>query len=306
MSYEKLRSTLAVVLGTAYKTQEDELNAILPETEEDFDESKFKDGFLQLDKDRITTIKAKGSEKFDQGYNKAKSEVLTAFEKELKEQFSIDEDDLQGIELVSKIVSVAEEKAGKKPSKLTLEEIKKLPEVIQLLTERENAFKTEKKELEDGYNQKIAEFGKKETFNRVSKKALSIMDGLNLVLSEDPTKASNQKNVILNALKDFDYQDNEAKDDFIVLKDGKRHEDEHGHGVVFESLVKNLSLNYYDQRQADDRSTPPGQDDKGHKGKFSVKNLPKTEAEYAKFMTDTSIPIEDRMAVKEAYQAPSS
>src|SRR5690606_4041483 len=110
MSYTKLRQTLADSLATAYQLPEDDIATILPEKEEDFKEADFKSKFLDLDKDRIQTINQKGKEKFEQGYNKAKKEERINFEKEIREQFNIEDDDLIGIDLVKK---VAEINAGK-------------------------------------------------------------------------------------------------------------------------------------------------------------------------------------------------
>ena len=90
MSYAKLRQQLAEGLKTAYKISEDDIANILPENEADFNESTFLTSFLEQDKNRIEAINLKGKEKFEQGFSKAKKEVLQGFEKDIRESFGID------------------------------------------------------------------------------------------------------------------------------------------------------------------------------------------------------------------------
>lgn len=298
MSYAKLRQTLAEGLGTAYKIPEDDIANILPENEEDFKSESFLESFLDFDKSRVETIGQKGKDKFEQGYSKAKKEVLTSYEKDIRDAFNIDEDDLVGIDLVKRVVEINSKKNKGDASKLTAEELKSHPAVINLLTEREKAFKTEKEQLEQQYDTKIKEFGRKELFGKVSSRALSILDELNPVLSEDPTRAKNQRNFLIREIEALDYQ---TSDDggFIPLKDGKRLEDAHGHGITFDEFVKNKAKGLYDFKQAPDRDTPPaggGQGGGGGAQKF------KSEAEYAKYLSDSSIPLEDRKKAQEEWK----
>ena len=165
---------------------------------------------------------------------------MDAFEKELKERFNIDEDDLIGIDLVEKIVETNSKKTKSDPSKLTVEELKGHPAVISLLTEKDKSFKDREKEIMKEFDDFKKGIERKETFNDVSKRALAILDGLNPILSEDKNKANNQRNILINELQKLDYQPD--GDSYIPLENGKRLEDGHGHGISFENLVKNLSL----------------------------------------------------------------
>jgi len=126
---------------------------------------------------------------------------------------------------------------------------------------------------------------------------MSFFDSLNPVLSTDPVKAQNQKNILIDALASFEYQKtNEGT--FIPLREGKRIEDAHGHGVTLDDHVKGIAEKFFDFKKADDRSTPPaGGGGSGTSGQYK----PKDEAEYAKLMTDRSIPLEDRQAIKKAW-----
>ncbi len=295
MSYTKLRQQLAEGLKTAYKISEDDIATILPEKEEDFKEGEFLTSFLEQDKNRVEAINQKGKDKFEQGYSKGKKEVLSSFETEIKEHFNIDDDDLIGIDLVKKVVESNSQKSKSDPTKLTEEELKSHPSVIKMLSEKEKTWKEEKKQLEEGFAEKLGQFNKEKVFNTVSKRALTFFEAMNPVLSADPVKAQNQKNILLEQIKGFEFQ--EDGDDFIPLKDGKRIEDQHGHGISFESLVKDTAKQWFDFKQADDRSNPNppggGGTGSGHK--------PKTVEEYSKMVTNRDIPLEERQKIKEEW-----
>lgn len=295
MSYTKLRTKLAEGLKTAYKLSEDDIVTILPEKEDDFKEDEFLTHFLAKDKERIETINLKGKEKFEQGYSKAKKEERSAFEQEIKQHFNIDDDDLIGLELVKKVAESNSKKDNSDPSKLTEDQLKAHPAVIKMLSEREKAFKQEKEKIESDFNSKLNAFNRDKVFNSVSKKALSIFEAMNPVLSTDPVKAQNQKNILLDRIKNYDYQEDE--NDFIPLKEGKRLEDGHGHGISFESLVKEQAKQLFDFKQADPRENP---DPPGDGGGGSTRK-PKNAEEYAKMVTDRSIPLEERQKIKEEW-----
>lgn len=297
MSYTKLRETLAEGLGTAYKIQEDDIANILPENEADFKADDFKTFFLEKDKERVETLGLKGKDKFEQGYSKAKKESLTGFEKEIKEAFNIDEDDLIGIDLVKKVVELNSKKNSSDPSKLTEEQLLKHPSVIALLSKKEQDFTKRETELKTTFEDYKNEFERKETFRDVSKRALAIFNDMNPILSEDANKAENQRKDFVAKLKGYDFQ--KDGENYIPLKEGKRLEDAHGHGVSFDDFVKNNANLYYDFKKTDDRSNPPGPDSRNNNPsnhKF------KTEQDYAKYVTDTSIPKEDRDKAREEWK----
>ncbi len=301
MSYTHLKKTLAEVLETAYQVPEEDIAELLPEQEEEFKADAFKNKFLELDKERIQTINQKGKDKFDQGYNKATKEALTGFEQKVKEEFSIEDDDIQGLDLIKKIVESSSKTSKADVSKLTEDELKSHPAVIKILNDKDKTWKEKEQELQEEYDTKISTFQKKERFGKVSKKALQILDSMNPVLSSDPNRAANQKNILIEKLQQFDYQ--EENDSFTPLKDGKRLENDHGHGIGFEQMVKDTATKYFDFKKADDRDNPPPGGDGGSGGSSRT---PKNEAEYAKIMSDRSIPIEERKEIRDAWSKQDS
>jgi len=300
MSYTALRQQLAEALGTAYQIPEDDIATILPQEEEKFNESEFKTKFLELDRERIATINQKGKEKFEQGYSKAKKEERSGYEQEIKEEFGIDDTNLIGIDLMKKVVELNASKSKADPSKLSEDELKAHPSVIKLLNDKDKTFQTREQELQKEFDTKLTGFQKENRFGKVSKHALSILDGLNPVLSKDPVRAANQRSILLNDLQSNDYQ--EEGESFIPLdKDGKRLENGHGHGITFEQLVKSKAEKFFDFKQAEDRGTPPPGG--GDPGKHLA---PKTEQEYAKVITDNSIPLEERKQIKADWEKAKS
>ena len=300
MSYTALRKQLADSLRTAYQLEEDDIATILPEKEDEFKESEFKSKFLELDRDRIATINQKGKEKFEQGYSKAKKEVLSDLEQDIRDEFSIEDDELRGIDLVKKVAEVNGKKSKADPSKLSEDELKAHPSVIKLLNDKDKTFKTREQEIKEEYETKLSSFQKDKQFNDISKKALSIFEQMNPVLSKDPERAANQKSILLNDLKGINFQ--EDGDSLIPLdKEGNRLEDKHGHGINFEQLVKSRAEKYYDFKQADQRDSPPA----GGGQEGGDPRVPKNQEEYARMITDKSIPLEERQKMKEDYKAQS-
>lgn len=296
MSYTQLLKSVAEGLKTAYQLSEDDIANILPEKEEDFKAETFTAKFLELDKDRIQTIHMKGKDKFDQGYGKAKKEALTVYENEIRSTFGIDEEDLQGIDLVNKVIEINSAKTKGDASKLTEDELKSHPSVIKILNEKDRAFKEQEQLIKSEFEQKLQGLNKAQLFGKVSKKGLSILDSMNPVLSQDPVRATNQKNWLIRELEQYDFQD--EGNHFIPLKDGKRVEDGHGHGVNYEQLVQNIAKGLYDFKQADDRSAPPAGGGSGGGG--AVPKF-KNEAEYAAFVTNSDNSLEDRQRAREDW-----
>ncbi|AVR47253.1 hypothetical protein C7S20_19455 [Christiangramia fulva] len=290
---------MAEGLRTAYQLEEDDIATILPEEEDKFNGEEFNKQFLQFDRDRIQKINQKGKEKFEQGYSKAKKEVLDQLETEARERFGVEDDELRGIDLIDHIVEINSKKSKADPTKLTEEQIKSHPSVIKLLNEKEKSFKTREEELKTEYDTKLNNFQKERTFSAVEKKALAIFDKMNPVLSSDPERAANQKSILINDLKGLDYQ--EDGDTYIPLQEGKRLEDPHGNGVSFEKLVQSRAARYFDFKKAEERDTPPaGGGDGGATG------FPKTEAEYAKIVNDQNIPLEERLEIKKKWNEAKS
>lgn len=202
------------------------------------------------------------SSKFDQGYNKGKSESLSAFEKSFKDKFEF-ESEKSGVELIEEYVESVRAKAGTK--EITDDDVKK----HKLFLDRDAQYRADLKKAKDDaaaeLNKVQATYKQEKTFAEVQKKALEILDSKKPILSSDATKAQRQKLLLLNDLKGFTFDIQGEGDDarIVVMKDGKVYEDNLGHAIEFDTLVNEKSDLYYDFEAADNRSAAGNPNNKG-------------------------------------------
>ncbi len=162
--------------------------------------------------------------------------------------------------------------------------------------EKEDAIKIESEKLVAFQT----ELQKKEVFAKVSSHAMEIFNTLKPVLSQDPAKAKNQMQDFADKLKSYEYDI--QGEQVIVLKDGKILEDNHGHRVPFEKVVKETAERYYDFHQVDPKKSPSNNGDDKNKGnKGPVLEAPKNSADYFKTLADSSIPANVRTEYREKY-----
>lgn len=268
--------------------------------------SLYKDGGTELlpealdilktkDVERVKKLKPNTQEFIDNGYKKAQSEIMSKLEKEFREKTGFNSEK-KGIDL---FVEYAESKI--QSTDITEDAVKRHPMYIstvdKLSKEKEEAVGAKQKEFEDFQNG----IKKKETFSSVSNRAVEIFNTLKPVLSQDANRAKNQMELFVDKLKDFDYEIQEDK--VIVLnKDGSVFEDSHGNRIQFDKLIKDTASKYYDFHVAEQRTIPNNKAD-ADKNKPNVVNIqvPKDEVEYAKIISDGSIPVEQRTAIAAAY-----
>jgi hypothetical protein len=268
------------------------------------DEGKIKENALDLlldkDKGRIKELREKY---FNDGHKKAVKETRQQFEKEIKEKFELDSD-AQGIELIELLIEKqkpSDDKDKKKKEEITWEDIKKRPEFIEFEKKVKKEFEDKQKEFEDQLKAKELEFKKKETLTEVEKRIHQIIEDVKPALSSDPQKAANQKKVIIDALtkNNFEIQG----DQIILLKeDGSRLEDEHGHIIDFNVKVKETISSYFDIPVATDRSSAGnGKERDSDRKETKPLVMPKTKEEYIQTLTDSTIPLADRLKIKEEF-----
>jgi hypothetical protein len=255
-----------------------------------------------LDTARVKTLNDKiEKDKFQEGYKKAKSEVLTTAEKEKKERYGITSD-LTGQELDDFIISEKLKEAGATGE----DAIKKSPTYIQL----ETKMKKELQDLKTASDKKLQEveasYKKEGIFTKVGANAIDILTGLNPVLPKNATVAETYKKDFLNELKGYEY---EMQDDgtIIVSKEGKRLEDAHGNALSYEEHVKKIAGNRFEFAANNGGENGGGKNDPngGEKGKPATYppgiNKPKTDEELAKIMSSDIKPEEKRVVLTE-YQ----
>ena len=299
-----MKTIITGLLSKAYNQDTGKIAELLKNGEELSEEQQTENlnKILELDTQRVENIKKSVSTKefIEQGYNKAKGEVLTKFEKDLKEKFGI-ESDKTGQDLVDFIVSEKAEKGGQggeitedaiKRSKFYQDlESKARKDVADLKTE----YETKIGEIENGYKYE-------KTFSDVSQKALTIFSGLNPILPTSKTVADNQVKIFVDSLKGFKF---DKQDDRIVVMDteGKVVQDAHGNSRSFEDIIKEQASGLFEFKANNGGSGAGNGNGEGGQGGGSGSHaIPKTFEDLEKVMGDASISIEDRSNIMAEYE----
>lgn len=248
---------------------------------------------LQLDADRVKNLKT-GSTKtsFDDGYKKAQSEIATKFENDFKTKTGF-KSEKKGIELVLEYA-----KTQTSAGEITDDLIKKHPIYLTMQEQKDAEIQTALADGEKKLSGFQTELSKKETFSKVASKALELFHSLKPVLSKDAAKIKASEQIILNDLSKYDWEI--QGDRFVPLKDGKILETANGNPIAFDKLVKDSTNFYFDVHAIDPKQSAGNQKSDANKQVFNFE-VPKTDAEYTKMVSDSSKSIEERQAIKEAY-----
>ena len=299
-----MKTIITGLLSKAYNQDTGKIAELLKNGEELSEEQQTEilNKILELDTQRVENIKKSVSTKefIEQGYNKAKKEVLTKFEDELKAKFGI-ESDKTGQDLVDFIVSEKAEKGGSGEG-LTEDAIKR----SKFYQDLESKSRKDLSDLKTTYEKQIEDINNghnyEKTFSEVSQKALTIFNGLNPILPQSKTVADNQVKIFVDSLKGFKF---EKQDDRIVVMDseGKVVQDGHGNSRSFEDIVKEQASGLFEFKANNGGSgSGNGGQGQGGSGSSYAGNVPKTFEELEKVMSDTSISIEDRSNIMAEYE----
>jgi hypothetical protein len=291
---------LRALLGKGYKHPSTDIDKLLS------DETTDEDGeaqIIQLDQTRIGNLKPKPGTTFQDGYKKAKAEVLTDFEKTLREAYGI-ESDATGNELIDAIIAA---KAKPDAKNISEDDIKKHPAYQNAEKSHKQALKAVQTEWETKLNEREAQYKKGETFGNVSKKALDILAAMNPVIPGNAMVATNIQNAFLSSLKGFEFDI--QGDRIVVMKDGKVLEDGHGHSMEFDKLVKDTAGGYYEIKTNNGGANPGG--DGGAGAGAGAGNVvypagitkPKTFEELSTIVNNTTLKAEDRQIVLQTWEA---
>lgn len=299
-----MKTIITGLLSKAYNFDNGKIAELFKDGETELSEDQQKEILQKLldeDAKRVEAIKKSVDTKpaFQDGFKKAQGEILTKFEKDLKEKFSL-ESDKMGLELVEELVSKKSE--GGQGGDVTEDAIKR----SKVFQDMESNLKKQIKQTETDYQAKINEiqdgYKAEQTFSNVSQKALQIFNGLNPILPQNKTVADNQVKFFVNTLKDFKF---DVQDERIVVmdKDGKVLEDGHGNSRSFEDIVKETASGLFEFKANNGGSgSGNGGQGQGGSGSSYAGNVPKTFEELEKVMSDASISIEDRSNIMAEYE----
>ena len=299
-----MKTIITGLLSKAYNFDNGKIAELFKDGETELSEDQQKEILQKLldeDAKRVEAIKKSVDTKpaFQDGYKKAQGEILTKFEKDLKEKFGL-ESDKMGLELVEELVSKKSE--GGQGGDLTEDAIKRSKVFQDMESNLKKQITTVKTEYETKINEIQDGYKAEKTFSNVSQKALQIFNGLNPILPQNKTVADNQVKIFVNSLKDFKF---DVQDERIVVmdKDGKVLEDGHGNSRSFEDIVKETASGLFEFKANNGGSgSGNGGQGQGGSGSSYAGNVPKTFAELEKVMSDTSISIEDRSNIMAEYE----
>ena len=299
-----MKTIITGLLSKAYNFDNGKIAELFKDGETELSEeqqTEILNKILEIDAQRVENIKKSVDKKdaFQDGFKKAKSEVLTDFEKGLKEKFGI-ESDKTGLELVEEVVSKKSE--GGQGGDVTEDAIKRSKVFQDMESNLKKQVTTVKTEYETKINEIQDGYKAEQTFSNVSQKALQIFNGLNPILPQNKTVADNQVKFFVNTLKDFKF---DVQDERIVVmdKDGKVIEDGHGNSRSFEDIVKETASGLFEFKANNGGSgSGNGGQGQGGSGSSYAGNVPKTFEELEKVMSDTSISIEDRSNIMAEYE----
>ena len=299
-----MKTIITGLLSKAYNFDNGKIAELFKDGETELSEEKqteILNKILEIDAQRVENIKKSVDKKdaFQDGFKKAKSEVLTDFEKGLKEKFGI-ESDKTGLELIEEVVSKKSE--GGQGGDVTEDAIKRSKVFQDMESNLKKQVTTVKTEYETKINEIQDGYKAEQTFSNVSQKALQIFNGLNPILPQNKTVADNQVKFFVNTLKDFKF---DVQDERIVVmdKDGKVIEDGHGNSRSFEDIVKETASGLFEFKANNGGSgSGNGGQGQGGSGSSYAGNVPKTFEELEKVMGDNSISIEDRSNIMAEYE----
>lgn len=276
---------LTGLLSTSYKLDETGVTA-LKEADGSFKDDSI-DHLLKLDAERVATLRGDPEKLKAENYSRGKREALEALEKELKDEFGVKTSDVKGTALIKQIIA---EKIGSANGDLTDDKIK----ASKLYRELEEHMQTKEKSFADKlkeHEEKLrSEFNSVRDTESVLDQAKAIFKGMKPKLPKNDDVAAAQMSLLDNFVKGHKFQITRDKDgkvaDVVVMKeDGSgRLEDQHGHAVKFDDLIRTGARRFYefedDERKqgAPDPKRSGSSDDTGdHGGAYD----PKTTAEYA-------------------------
>lgn len=294
------------VASALHKLDAEALREALNITAEDkeVDDKKFFD-FLQDKQGSLIKEREK------KGFDRAKSTVLSDLEKQIRKEFSVDDAELQGVDLVRHIADTTREAAeakGGKSGKLTDDDVKKHPLFIDL----EKAKKKEVEDLKKDFDTKIKAKDDERDYDRlltdIDSEAEKVFASIGeAVLPEDASiAAKHKKRLLMDELRGFKFQKSENGDIIVLNADGTRHEDKAGNAKGFKDLVSEIAKQNFQFKAGQERKlpgngggTPPANG--GGKEKKYTGNAPKDATEYVGLLINGSITAEQKQEIKETY-----
>lgn len=210
---------------------------------------------LELDATRISKFR---TDKEAQ-YNRGLKEGATKIEKAIKAKYSIDNNELIGVDLLDHVIELqTSELTEKLKNKGKDDDFEKSPKYLQLKQEWEKQLKTKDQEWESKLTEKESEWNRKETLGKIAKLAFNELE-TGYVLPENAERANALKEVLQRELESGNYKFDDSGEPILLDKEGKPIEDQHGKLVQFKEHINGLASKYFDKKVAAQRGNAGNQ-----------------------------------------------
>lgn len=269
----------------------------------DGDELKedYADIILEADKARVEKFKTDRTDSYNKGVKETEKKLKTFAEDEFKEVTGY-----TGTEPTFKEKFIAwqetEKKKWQKNIEINEDQVKKHPAYIALESER--VPKTEYDKIKSEYDDYKTSEERNRIMGMVTISAWDLVAAKSPIIEKNETVAANRRRDFLSKLSAYDYE-LQSNGDPIVIKDGKRLENEHGNLITFKTFVSDLSDLYFEFRAQDEvgnaGNKPPAGSDV-----IVITDKPTTAAEYnaaiAKWNGGSDEHAKQRIAIAKYYK----
>lgn len=306
-----MNDVLKNLLKAVYGLSDEKAEAILA-----MEDAEQTTAILELDKVRVAKFKDLETKAHDKGHQKAKAEELKKIEAKMRSKYGIDDEALEGDDLLDAIdAKIEEAKAkGSKSKDLTEDAIKTHPVYVNAMKAASKAVIEKEAEWQKKFEERETTYGRSERQANAKAYARKMLDELNPVLPKNSTVANNLLELYAKKFEQFDYDFQDDGDAIIKTGDdySKPYEDAHGKPVSFKEMTKQFASEFFEFAEATDRSSAANKTDTskqklpgtaataGISGKWAV---PKTLAEASDIINNKEIPPAEKGALLEVYNS---
>lgn len=292
------KESLLYLATKQFNLTEAEATTLLIENDELKDNAV--DLLLEKDKERIQKLKDERTQYHDKGFKEAEKKLKSFAEEKFKELtgYSGAEDNF---EAMFKAWQEAEKKKWQKNVEINEDQVKKHPAYIALESER--MPKTDYEKLKSEYDEYKITQERNLTLGMVTNRAWDLVASEDPILEKNETVAANRRRNFLADVCQYSYEWQD-KGDPIVIKDGKRLEDEHGNLITFKTFISDLSHQHFEFRAQSPKGNAGNVDGSGG---VVISDRPTTAAEYHAALDKWNGASEEhakmRIAIKNYYYA---
>jgi hypothetical protein len=258
----------------------------------------YADVILEADKVRVQKLRDERTDKYNEGYQTAEKKFKTIAEAEFKELTGYKGTEGNFKEMFQLWFTEEKKKLSQK-KELNEDDIKRHPLYIDL--ETKTIPKSQYDELQKSFDEFKTTQQRSQVMGVVTERAWSVVAAKNPILSENQTVAENRKRDFLAKFSGYDYDLQDGK--IIVLKDGKRLEDEHGNLKPFEAVVLGLANLNFDFRAQGEKGNGGNENKSGGTSGVVLTDKPTTAAEYHAALDKWNGASEDQVKMRIALKA---